>query len=123
MRQKLHDSPAAKQRAYRQRLVEQSNRATLNTPPSTGASVRAPEGTGIRSRCSTPVRKPSRPVRLTRVIDEIRDLAAGYQDWLDSMPGNQAGTELADRLRETIEQLEEAGDHLELVEPPRGFGR
>jgi hypothetical protein len=46
-----------------------------------------------------------------------------YQAWLDSMPESLAEGDLADKLQETIDQLEEAVSQVSDIDPPRGFGR
>ena len=104
MQPKIHQSAADKQRAYRQRI--QARLAGVCT--------------------AVPARKPkkvARPERLALAIAEIQALTEGYQDWLDAMPENLTESELADRLRETVDLLEQATEVLEQVDPPRGFGR
>ena len=64
-------------------------------------------------------RKPTRPQRLAGVAEELRELAGGYEAWLDAVPANLAEGELAGRLRDTIQRLVEALDAVEQVEPPR----
>ena len=104
MQPKIHESPADRQRAYRQRL-----KARL---------------AGVRAEAPPPKpKKVSRPVRLTRAIADIQALADGYKDWLDAMPANLTDSELADRLRETVDRFQQAIDALDQVDPPRGFGR
>jgi hypothetical protein len=104
MQPKIHENAADKQRAYRQRLQERL----------------------VGLRPEEPAAKPkrvSRPERLAHVIVEVQDLADGYQSWLDAMPENQAESDLANRLRETIDLFQQAAEALDQVDPPRGFGR
>lgn len=104
MQRKIHESPAERQRAYRQRLKE---RHAGQPPP-------APR---------TTVKKVARPQRLAAVLDELDALADGYRNWLAAMPANQGESDLAERLQETIDQFEEAIELVSQIEPPRGFGR
>lgn len=103
MQRKLYDSPAERQRAYRQRL-----KARL---------------AGQEASSSRPKRKPTRPQRLADVQGQLEALANEYQHWLDAMPANQEDGDLADRLHETIALLQEALEVVAQVDPPRGFGR
>lgn len=104
MQPKIHQSAADKQRAYRQRL-----------------QVRL---AGLRPEAPAPKpKRVSRPERLARVIVEVQDLADGYQAWLDAMPSNLEESDLAARLRETVDLFQQAIDALDQVDPPRGFGR
>lgn len=68
-------------------------------------------------------RQPSRPVRLVALEQSLRVLMDEYQGWLDSLPESLEGSSQAERLRDTLEQLEAAADLLSGIEPPRGFGR
>jgi len=53
-------------------------------------------------------------------VAELIELQAGYQDWLDSLPGNLRDGATAQALAAVCAlDLSE----LESVEPPRGFGR
>lgn len=101
-RPKKYSSAAERQRAYRER------QRNCNHPP-----------VPVTAR----PRRRSRPERLRAVEDELRDLAAGYQHWLESMPTNLSDTELADRLTAIAEQLETLADEVGYLDPPRGFGR
>lgn len=103
-RPKKYASAAEKQRAYRQR------QRSSNRPP-------APVPVSVRPR------RKSRPERLRAIEDELRDLAAGYQHWLETLPANLSDTELADRLGAIAEQLETLADEVGELDPPRGFGR
>lgn len=104
MQPKIHQSQADRQRAYRQRLKARLAGKQTETPP-------------------PKPKKISRPVRLARALVEIQALADGYQDWLDAMPANLTESDLADRLRETVDLFQQAIDALDQVDPPRGFGR
>jgi hypothetical protein len=46
-----------------------------------------------------------------------------YQAWLDSLPEALEGSVQAERLEETIEQLDAIAELLGEVQPPLGFGR
>jgi hypothetical protein len=46
-----------------------------------------------------------------------------YEDWLAAVPESLQGSEQAQRLSETIDQLAAVIDLLSDIEPPRGFGR
>ena len=101
-RPRKYASAAEKQRAYRQR------QRSSNRPP---------------VQVSTRPRRKSRPERLRAIEDELRDLADGYQHWLEAMPPNQSGSELAETLATIAEQLETMADEVGDLDPPRGFGR
>ena len=58
--------------------------------------------------------------RWSDAAQELADLQAEYQAWLDSLPENLQGSAVAERL-EAICNLDI--DFLQEVEPPRGFGR
>ena len=53
-------------------------------------------------------------------MQELADLQAEYQAWLDSLPENLRSSAVAEQL-EPICDLDL--DSLQDVEPPRGFGR
>lgn len=53
----------------------------------------------------------------------LRSLLEEYQGWLDTLPESLEDSGQAERLNETIEQLEAAVDILSEVQPPRGYGR
>ena len=53
-------------------------------------------------------------------MQELVDLQAEYQAWLDSLPENLESSAVAEQL-EAICDLDL--DSLQEVEPPRGFGR
>lgn len=104
MQHKIHENPAERQRAYRQRLKERH----AGQPPPV---------------LRTTVKKVARPKRLAAVLDELDALVDGYRNWLDAMPANQSESGLAERLQETVDQFEEAIEVLSQIDPPRGFGR
>lgn len=103
MRPKIHESPAAKQRAYRLRLAAHQH----ETKPA----------------ATRPAKSTSRPRRLLALLVEIRALADEYGAWLEAMPANLAHSELAERLEDTVALYEEAEEVLSRLDPPRGFGR
>lgn len=73
---------------------------------------------------SRPAGRPaSRPARLAALRGEAERLQQEYEGWLESVPEPLQEGEVAERLRETIEQLEEVVALLGEVQPPRGFGR
>ena len=53
-------------------------------------------------------------------MQELVNLQAEYQAWLDSLPENLQSSAVAEQL-EAICELDV--DSLQEVEPPRGFGR
>lgn len=65
----------------------------------------------------------SRPDRLAAQITALQDLRGEYEHWLDALPDALAESDLADKLTDTIEQLETAADILAGIDLPRGFGR
>lgn len=69
------------------------------------------------------LRKPSRPVRLRKLLEEARDLLDDYAAWQSAMPESLEGCPTADRLEETVTTLEQVYDLLDAIEPPRGYGR
>ena len=93
-------SNAERQRRYRERLK------TKQQPP--------------RVRYRRPKDKRSKARRWSDAVQELVDLQAEYQAWLDSLPENLRGSAVAELL-EAICELDL--DSLQEVEPPRGFGR
>ena len=93
-------SNAERQRRYRERLK-------AGQPPD-------------RVRYRAPKDRRSRSRRWTEAVQELADLQAEYQAWLDSLPENLRSSAVAEQL-ETICDLDL--DALQEVEPPRGFGR
>lgn len=100
-RPRKYESAAEKQAAYRDRLAD--NQA-------------------LARRIKRPPRK-SRPERLAAVSDELRELAEGYQHWLDSLPENLSSSDMAEDLEQVIGQLEALAGEVDSLDPPRGFGR
>ncbi|MBI4318748.1 MAG: hypothetical protein HY675_09680 [Chloroflexi bacterium] len=100
-RPRKYESAAEKQAAYRDRLADNQF---------------------LARRIKRPPRK-SRPERLAAVSDELRELARGYQHWLDTLPDNLSSSDLAEQLEQVIEQLEGLAADVDSIDPPRGFGR
>ena len=100
-RNRVYDTPADRQRAYRERQAGQPGNPL---PP--------------------PSRRPlSRPKRLTVVIHEVESLAAEYEGWRDRLPESLIGSGQDDELSEAIDLLREAAEMLSQLQPPLGFGR
>jgi hypothetical protein len=97
---------AERQRAYRARRAA---RLAGNTPSLPGARP--------------PYRLPSRPRRLGALEESLRRLHHEYQAWLESIPESLQDGDQAQRVRETMEQIESAAESLADIVPPRGFGR
>lgn len=100
-RPKIYTTAAERQQAYRQRLKE---KIAVLPVPKVG-------------------RKPSRPQRFQKVVNELEMLGQEYESWLDSLPGNLSQSQLADQLQEAIEQLQEVVGMLDALQLPLGFGR
>ena len=64
--------------------------------------------------------KRSKARRWGDAVQELVDLQADYQAWLDSLPENLRSSAVAEQL-EAVCDLDL--DSLQDVEPPRGFGR
>jgi hypothetical protein len=103
-RKRLFENHAERQRAYRDRLAERLN----GQNPAPTPKVR---------------RSPSRPARVAALIAEVERLKQEYERWLESLPEPLQEGDQADRLRDTVEQLEAIGELLSDLDPPRGFGR
>jgi len=99
MSKRIHDTPAEKQRAYRDR--QRAHTGPRSPPP------------------STPAKRLSRPKRLLQLEEGIRALADEYHAWLSALPDNLAASQTAEQLAIAIEQLEAVADDLAAVEPPR----
>ena len=93
-------SNAERQRRYRERLK------AARQPP--------------RVRYRRPKDKRSKAQRWSDAVQELLDLQAGYQAWLEGLPENLRNSAVAEQL-ELICELDL--DSLQEVEPPRGFGR
>ena len=78
----------------------------------------------------------SRPKRMAAIAEALHDAASQaeelrdeYQDWRDNIPDNLDESPVAEKLDAAIEALEMAieagmaGDELDTVDPPRGFGK
>jgi hypothetical protein len=102
-RDRVYESSAERQRAYRLRLAAQHPR-----------QERMPTGTR---------RRPSRPARLTELRRAADDLRQEYQTWLESLPETLQDSCQATKLAETIEQLEAVVELLAEIQPAKGFGR
>lgn len=68
-------------------------------------------------------RKPSRPVRLQGAISSLENLLADCEDWQANLPDSLQDTPTAVALAEAIDNLQQAVDLLQTINPPRGFGR
>ena len=95
MSNKVYDSNADRQRAWRQRA------AALKPPQKTKAAPRL-----------------SRVVRLSLHARGLRELADESQGWLDRIPANLADSPTAVGLQEFIDELCDVVDRLEAMEPP-----
>ena len=102
-RPRTYATAADRQKAYRIRLAA---RETEQPPPVVKLG-----------------RPPSRPARLAALEAAARVLRDEYQGWLDSLPESLEESCQAERLRETVEQLDAVTDLLVEVQPPRGFGK
>lgn len=60
----------------------------------------------------------SRPARLRALEKELRQLAQEYQGWLDALPENLSESDMAAKLEETIEALENIADDVWAIDPP-----
>ena len=104
-RPRLHVSDAERQKAFRERRLVSAQLTVAVTPPAKRK------------------RAPSRPARLAQIIRDVQGLAVEYENWLTSLPETLQDTDVADRLGETVEQLNAAADLLIELELPKGFGR
>ena len=73
-----------------------------------------------RVRYRRPKDKRSQARRWSDAVQELVELQAEYQAWLDSVPENLRSSAVAEQL-ETICDMDI--ESLQEVEPPRGFGR
>jgi hypothetical protein len=105
-RKRVYATNAQRQQAYRHRLAERlkGHRSASPIPP----KLRRP---------------PSRPARLAALMADVQDLLQEYEHWFDSLPESLGDSEMADRLRETVDQMESILDMLSDLRLPRGFGR
>ncbi len=103
---------ADRQKAYRERY-RQRIAAAGSPPPRQSAPIVVPKA----------IRKQSRPARLAQVLKDLQALLVEYEDWLNALPESLQESSVADKLSETVEQLQAAIDLLIDLEPPKGFGR
>lgn len=92
------------------------------TPAERQARSRAAKASAApvaKVRYRTPTDRRSRPQRWRDAVEELVELQAGYQAWLDGLPEGLADSATADALRAVCEVDLSGLD----VEPPRGFGR
>ena len=73
-----------------------------------------------RVRYRRPKDRRPKARRWTDAVQELVDLQAEYQAWLDSLPENLRSSAVAEQL-EAVRDLDLSS--LQEVEPPRGFGR
>ncbi len=64
-------------------------------------------------------RKRTRPQRIASITADLTTLMDEYTAWREGMPTNLQDGEQAQRLDETIDQLQSAIDALDAIEPPR----
>ncbi len=102
-RRRLYATDAERQQAYRDRL-------TSHSPPT-------PQPKPSRKR------QPSRPAKLAASQQVLQDLKNEYEAWLESLPEPLQDGPQAERVAETIEQLDTVLDLIADIQPPRGFGR
>jgi hypothetical protein len=96
---------AQRQAAYRERI--KARLAGLQPPP-----VPTPK----------PPKKKARPARIVAITAELMALVDEYTSWREAIPKNLQDGEQAQRLDETIEQLQTAIDALDAIEAPRVGG-
>jgi hypothetical protein len=61
-----------------------------------------------------------RPRRWATAVAALIDLQHEYRAWLDTLPANLEGSRLADKLQ-AIAELDLL--ELQMIDPPRGYGR
>ena len=91
-------SNAERQRRFRERRKEHQSRVHYRKPQD----------------------RRSRPQRWRDAVRCLVDLQAEYQDWLDNLPDSLQASAVAKKLAAICEY--DFAD-LEVLEPPRGFGR
>jgi hypothetical protein len=90
-------TPAQRQARHRARL-----RRETRTPPAAARRI------------------PPRPRRWATAVAALIELQDEYRAWLDTLPANLEGSRLAEKLLAIAElELEE----LQMIDPPRGYGR
>lgn len=97
---------ADRQRRHRERI--KARLEGLQPPPAAPAPKTA--------------RKKTRPQRIAAVLVELNALMDEYTSWRESIPSNLQEGDQAQRLDETIEQLQAAIDALGEIETPRVGG-
>ncbi len=102
-RKRIYANAAERQKAHRQRAAGEA----ASAPPA-GPAKR---------------KKLTRPMRLSAAVAAVRKLQEEYQQWLDSFLDFQEGSELEERLTETIELMDQALEVLAEIQLPKGFGR
>lgn len=102
-RKRIYANAADRQKAHRQRAAGEASPA-----PSAGQAKQ---------------KKLTRPMRLSAAVAAVRELQEEYQRWLDSLLDFQEGSELEERLTETIELMDQALEVLAEIQLPKGFGR
>ena len=105
-RPRIYANDTERQRAWRERLKAQA-----------AGQVVAPVA-AVKAR-----RSPSRPARLAALLAAAQQLQAEYEHWLAALPDSLAESPIADRLTETVEQLQTAAELLSEIDPPIGYGR
>lgn len=103
-RKPRYSSVAERQKAYRQRLQARQQGKPLAPP-------------------TTKRRPPSRPARLTALLEAAETLRDEYESWFNNLPPGISESSLADRLQETVDQLAAVVDILTDLDPPKGYGR
>ena len=101
-RPRIYPTPAARQKAYRDR----QRQGTITVPID-----------------KAPPRPPSRPRRVAAIVAALHRLADEYRDWREALPESLAESAFGEQLDETGEQLDQLADDLADLELPRGFGR
>lgn len=110
-RQKLFNSAAERQRAYRKRQQALKEYWQTNAGPVDSVATR-----------KSP-RSPSRPKRAAALLAEVEKLQQEYETWQAAIPEPLQDGEQATRLAEAIEQLATIAELLSDLSLPRGFGR
>lgn len=103
-RNRIYTDAAERQKAYRERLQQ---RGYEQKPV---VAVR-------------PIRKKSRPARLTLLIDAAQCLHDEYEDWLNGRPDALESSVQYQKAEDTVEKLAAVLELLGEIDPPRGYGR
>ena len=100
-------SPAERQARQRAKRREQSQSLTTPAPAKDAGGQRPPPTL-------------SRPQRWATAVTTLIAVQEEYRGWLDNLPANLEGSRLAEKLAAICElDLEE----LQVIDPPRGYGR